>query len=206
MAQYLRAKALLIGATSMLVAPLAAPGMAQQSFGFSIGETIGGPSVSAGPALRTIDDERLFQQSQFGQRVAREIEAASRALEAQNDQLLADLTARETALTESRNLMSLEEFRAAAAAFDVLAETTRREQAEKRQRLVQFEEAERRRFFTAALPLLRDVLASLGAQILIDSRAVIIVAPGMDMTQEAVAAIDAALGDGGEPPFPLNLP
>ena len=198
---------LLIGAASiMLAASFPDPARAQQSLGFSFGEPVGEPAAQVGQALRTIDEERLFQQSRFGQRVAREIDAASRALEAQNDALLAELTAREAELTEKRSEMSLEEFRAAASAFDLRAESTRREQAEKRARLVQFEEAERRRFFTAVAPVLQEVLAQVGAQILIDSRAVIIGVPGMDMTPEAVAAIDEVLDDGGTPPFPLNLP
>ncbi len=194
---------MLIGATSMLVAP----SHAQNPFGFSMGEVVAGAGPSVAPqALRTIDEERLFQQTLFGQRVATEIEAASRALEAQNDQLLDELTAREAELTELRSEMSVEAFRAAANEFDLFAETTRREQAEKRQRLVQFEEAERRRFFGATGPILQELLASLGGQILINARAVIITAPGVDMTSDAIAAIDEAIGDGGAPPFPLNLP
>ncbi|TVS02886.1 MAG: OmpH family outer membrane protein [Rhodobacteraceae bacterium] len=196
----------LLGAASLLAAPFPAPLHAQQSLGFAFGEPVGDRTSQAGRALRTIDEERLFQQSEFGQRVAREIERASRALEAQNDELLAELTAREAELTEQRGSMTLEEFRAAAVEFDVKAETTRREQAEKRQRLVQFEEAERRRFFTSVAPVLQEVLAQAGAQILIDARAVLIGVPGMDMTPEAIAAIDEVLGDGGEPAFPLNLP
>ena len=180
---------------------LAAPSHAQQGAGFSLGE----PAVS-GPALRTIDDERLFRESRFGLRVAAEIERASRALEAENDQLLADLTARELELTELRATKPLDEFRAAAAAFDQQAEDVRRAQAEKRQRLVQFEEAERRRFFNLISAILQDVLARIGGQILIDARAVVIGVPGLDMTDDAIEAIDAAIDDGGAAPFPLSVP
>ena len=179
----------------------AAPSHAQLGSGFSLGE----PAVS-GPALRTIDDERLFRESRFGLRVAAEIEQASRALEAENDQLLADLTAREEELTELRATLPLDEFRAAAVAFDQQAEEVRRAQAEKRQRLVQFEDSERRRFFNESSALLQDVLARVGAQILIDARAVIIGVPGLDMTDDAIEAIDAAIGDGGAAPFPLSVP
>ncbi len=193
---------LLFGATSVLVAP----SHAQNTPGFSLGEPVTSGAPIAPLMLRTIDEERLFQQSEFGQRVMAEIEAASRTLEMQNDALLAELTQRETELTETRSEMSVEEFRSAANEFDLFAETTRREQAEKRERLVQFEESERRRFFGATGPILQEVLAEIGGQILIDSRAVVITAPGVDMTPEAIDAIDEAIGDGGPAPFPLSLP
>lgn len=192
-----------LAALAVLGIALAAPGLAQERFGFSLGEAV---NTEPPLALRTIDDERLFQESQFGQRVAAEIAAASRALEAENDALLENLTAREAELTELRAEMSLEEFRAAANEFDVQAEAVRRSQSEKRQRLVQFEESERRRFFAGSGPVLQEVLEQVGGDILIDARAVIIARPGVDMTDAAIVAMDAALGDGGPPPFPLSMP
>ena len=183
-----------------------APLQAQQPLGFALGETVTGATQGGNLALRTIDDERLFRDSLFGIRVAEQIETASRALEAENDQLLEELTTREAELTELRSEMTVEAFRAAANAFDVQAETIRRNQAEKRQRLVQFEEAERRRFFAGTSEVLQEVLESVGGQVLIDARAVIIGLPDMDMTEDAIAAMDAALGDGGPAPFPLALP
>ncbi|MFN7001832.1 MAG: OmpH family outer membrane protein [Roseinatronobacter sp.] len=184
---------------------LAAPLAAQNLLGFSLGE-----DAQALPAerllLRTVDDERLFFESQFGARVASVIEEASRDLEAENDRLLAELTAREDELTLLRAELTVEEFRAAASAFDLQAESVRRGQAEKRQRLVQFEESERRRFFNQSAPVLQQVLEQTGGLVLIDARAVIIGVPELDMTDAAIEAMDRAIGDGGEPPFPLSLP
>ncbi len=184
---------------------LAAPLPAQPVLEFSLGEDAQTAEV-AQLLLRTIDDERLFRESEFGQRVAQEIDTASRALEAENDRLLAELTAREAELTELRAEMTVEEFRAAASAFDIEAETIRRDQAEKRQRLVQFEDSERRRFFGQSAPVLQQVLEQSGGLVLIDARAVIIGIPGLDMTEEAVEAMNTAFGDGGDPPFPLLIP
>ena len=195
--------AVCILAVGAVVSP---PAQAQQPLGFSLGQAVTGARQGTGLALRTIDDERLFRESLFGQRVAQEIEAASRALEAENDQLLEELTTRENELTELRADMTVEAFRAAANAFDMQAETVRRTQAEKRQRLVQFEESERRRFFGGTADVLQEVLDSVGGQVLIDARAVIIGVPGMDITEAAIAALDESIGDGGPPPFPINLP
>lgn len=191
-----------LGAASLA---LAAPLPAQSLLEFSLGEDLPGQTLQR-LSLRTIDDERFFRESLFGQRVAERIDTASRALEAENERLLAELTAREAELTDLRAEMTLEEFRAAATAFDVQAETIRRDQAEKRQRLVQFEDSERRRFFSQSGTILQQVLERSGGLVLIDARAVIIGVPGLDMTDAAIAAMDAAIGDGGAPPFPLGLP
>lgn len=194
--------AVLFGAAGVT---LAAPLHAQTGLEFSLGERAGDLPAQR-LTLRTIDDERLFRASQFGARVAAEIETASRALEAENERLLNELTAREEELTELRTILSVEEFRTAAAAFDLQAETIRRNQAEKRQRLAQFEESERRRFFGQSAPVLQEVLNRSGGLVLIDARAVIIGVPGLDITDEAIAAMDDAIGDGGAPPFPLSVP
>ena len=176
---------------------------AQETIGFNIGQPV---TQAPGSVLRTIDDERLFRESQFGQRVTREINAASRELETENNRLLEELTAREAELTERRAEMTVEAFRAAANEFDDMAEDARRAQAEKRQRLSQFEEAERRRFFADIETVLQDVLEAEGGDILIDARAVIIARPALDMTDAAIVAMDAALGEGSPSPFPLSAP
>ncbi len=194
------AAAALLGAAML---GTAAPALAQGGLGLSLGQPVDQFSQSA---LRTIDDERLFRESRFGERVMEEIEVASRALEAENDRLLAELSARESELTERRSEMSPEEFREAASEFDQQAEEVRRTQAEKRQRLTQFEESERRRFFSETTPVLQDLLDAEGGQILIDARAVVIARVDVDITDEAITAIDESLGDGGPPPFPLSLP
>lgn len=184
---------------------LATAAIAQQGPGFSLGETVGA-ALGDGLVLRSVDEERLFRDSRFGQRVQAEIDAASRALEDENAALLAELTAREEELTGLRETLSPEEFRAQAEAFDQRADTIRQDQAQKLARFSQFEESERRRFFARTGAILQQVLQEEGAQILIAARAVIIGIPEMDMTGAAIEAIDDALGDGGAPPFPLTVP
>lgn len=178
---------------------------AQPRAGFSFGETVG-TTNGPGLVLRSIDEERLFRESQFGQRVLESIDSASRALEDENATLLAELTAREEELTDLRDTLDPEEFRAQAEAFDQRAEMIRQGQAQKLSRFSQFEESERRRFFSQTGEILRQVLDEEGAQILITSGAVIVGVPEMDMTDAAIAAINDAIGDGGAPPFPLSQP
>jgi len=183
---------------------LAAPAFAQGMQGFSLGQTFD----EAAPTLqlRTLNEERLFRDSDFGQRVEAEIDAASRALEAENEELMEQLTTRELELTEARPDMAPADFRAEAEAFDREAEAIRRSQAEKRQRLSMYEDAEQRRFFQLAAPVLQQVLVTEGAQVLIDSRAVIIGVSGMDMTEPAITALNEEIGDGTPSPNPLRVP
>lgn len=167
------------------------------------------PSQTVSPAplvVRVLDEEALFANSLFGQRVLTEIEAASRALEQENAELLEQLTRRETELTQARPTMSPVEFRAAADAFDLEAETIRRNQAEKRGRLASYQEFEQRRFFQLAAPVLQEVLVASGAQVVIDARALILGVDGMDLTRDAIGAVDGALGDGAPSPVPLSVP
>lgn len=184
---------------------LPAPVLAQLSGGFSIGQDMGADISDPRLQLRTLNEERLYQQSAFGQRVEAEIIDASQLLEAENERLLEQLTARELELTEARQTMTPAAFRAAADEFDQQAQSIRREQAEKRQRLAQFEDFEQRRFFQQALPVLQDVLAASGGQVLIDARAVIIGVSGLDITEEAIRAMDAVIGDGSPSPMSLDL-
>jgi Skp family chaperone for outer membrane proteins len=172
----------------------------------SLGQAISPELGAAVLQLRTLDEEGLFTTSAFGQRVLREIDAASRALEQENEVLLSQLTTREMELTDARATMPPAEFRAAADAFDQEAELIRRTQAEKRQRLGEYQESEQRRFFQLAAPILQGVLVASGAQVVIDARAVILGVDGMDLTREAIAAVDASLGDGSPAPTPLVLP
>lgn len=184
---------------------LATVSFAQPQTGYSFGESIG-TTNGPGLVLRSIDEERLFRGSQFGQRVLAEIDTASRALEDENAAFLDELTAREEELTRLRDEIDPDAFRAEAEAFDLRAEAIRQSQAQKLARFAQFEESERRRFFSQTGVVLQQVLEDEGAQILIAAGAVIIGVPEMDMTDQAIAAMDTEIGDGGAPPFPLILP
>ncbi|SUZ32236.1 hypothetical protein ROE7235_01991 [Roseibaca ekhonensis] len=199
----IRGRAIVFGAVAGLC--LATAAIAQQGGGFSLGQSVE-RAIGADLVLRSVDEERLFRDSEFGQRVQADIDAASRALEAENARLLSELTAREEELTGLRDSLPPDEFRAQADAFDQRAERIRQDQAQKLSRFAQFEESERRRFFARSGVILQQVLEDEGAQILIAARAVIIGVPEMDMTGAAIAAIDAEIGDGGAPPFPLTLP
>ncbi len=169
-----------------------------QTLGYSLGTPLA-------PQVRTIDQDRLYFESRFGRRVQADILSASQALEAENERLVAQLSARELELTEARAGLPPEEFRALADAFNDEAEAIRDDQARKSREIARFQEAEQLRFFDAVGPLLNELIAELGAELLIDSRAVLIAGDGVDLTDEAIARVDTQLGDGADAPA-VDLP
>jgi Skp family chaperone for outer membrane proteins len=154
------------------------------------------PQVELPPPVLTIDADRLLAESAFGRALATEVDDAARRLAEENRRIEADLLAEESALTERRGMMSPDEFRPMADAFDEKVQRLRTEQDEKERALADLREEGRQRFFRLAVPILSEIVREQGALVLLDRRDVFLSADSIDITEEAIARIDAA----GEPP------
>jgi len=157
------------------------------------------PRVDVPSVLLTVEQDSLFRQSAFGRRVAAEIETRSRALAAENRTLEAELVAEELALTQARPTLDPAEFRARADAFDARVQRIRAEQDRKSRDLAAFQGSEEERFAASIGEVLTAIARSRGALAVIDRRLLLVSADEIDVTAEAVARIDARLGDGTEP-------
>jgi len=166
----------------------ASPGLAQP---LSFGQI-------EGPAVVMLNQERLFSESLFGQRVQAEIEAATVALARENREIEAALLEEELLLTTQRAQMTAEEFRPIGNEFDTRVEAIRAEQSELLRRLTTQADAARRVFIQTTTPILVALLQERGAAAVLDSRAIIYSVDGIDITDLALERIDAELGDGGE--------
>ena len=144
----------------------------------------------------TLDFERLFEGSRWGQRIAADLAAELAALSAENNRIAEDLIAEEKALTDRRAAMSSQAFRAEADAFDERATGIRAAQKSKAQALTQDHEMARQAFFTALAPLIDEVLAGHGAVVVLDRRVIIRGLEAADITDDLVALADQRLGDG----------
>ncbi len=166
--------------------------------GFSaLGSAIAEFPIARGESsVVTLDQERVYTGSLFGQRVAAELAATSRALASENRRIEAELTAEEKELTDRRASLTTEEFRPLAEAFDARVVGLRQSQDEKARALQRRDEAERQAFLRAALPILRDLIRDLGAVAILDSRAVLFADQRIDITDRAIARIDAGIGLG----------
>lgn len=142
-----------------------------------------------------IDQDRLFSVSVFGQAVGGVIDRVGRDLSAQNREIEDVLTQEEQRLTELRSSLSIEDFRLRAAEFDARVVEIRSEQDAKNRALGAYAEAARQRFLEIMGPILIDLVQRSGAEVLMDRRAVIFARDDIDITDEAIAAIDAALAD-----------
>ena len=156
-------------------------------------------------AILTIATERMFAGSAFGQRIAREIEAQSAILAAENRRIEAELTSEELALTERRPEMEAVAFRELADAFDVKVQQNRATQEAKARALNQIGDAARVKFLQAARPILEALMREAGAGVILERANVFLSANATDITDLAIARIDAAIGDGTDlPQVPEN--
>ncbi|SDI57641.1 OmpH family outer membrane protein [Aliiruegeria lutimaris] len=144
----------------------------------------------------TLDQDKLYGETLFGKRLQSEFSQASNALAERNRELTEALTVEELQLTEKRKQVSSEEFRALADAFDEKVVKLREDQDAKIAALQRRRDLDRRIFTGRVLPILSEIVRDSGAVALLDNRAVILSADAIDVTDRAIARIDAVLGDG----------
>ena len=163
-------------------------------------------SAQEGPLIRSpilsLDQDRMFAASAFGQRIEAELQADGRLLETENRRIEAELEAEEKDLTARRPAMSAEAFRALADAFDTKVQRIRTEQTAKARALGQRTEEAQRQFIEAARPVLEQMMVDAGAVVIIDPRSVVMSRAAIDVTDEAIRRINANIGDGLERPMP----
>jgi len=148
----------------------------------------------------TIDPDRLFAETAFGQRALRSIEERSTVLARENRRIEAELIAEERALTEQRPSLSVEEFRALADAFDEKVQRLREEQDAKTREIQGLREDEQQRFLGEIAPILSNLIVERGASVVVDRRSVFLSAARVDITDDAIRMIDDELGDGTATP------
>ena len=158
------------------------------------------PSPTNGAAMSkaivTVDQEQLYSRSAWGKRAEALVAERLRALEAENDRLVKELSAEEAALTDQRATLPAEDFRARAAAFDERVTTLRREREAASLEVAALSDAERSTFFAAAIPVIGALMRERGAVVVLDPRTVLLSAEAIDITDAAVSRLDGEIGDG----------
>lgn len=146
----------------------------------------------------TIDSERLFLESAFGQRVAAEVETKGTDLAAENRKIETDLETEEKELTELRATMDAEAFRTLANAFDQKVQQTRQVQATKGRALNELLEVEREVFLSAAAPILEQLMRKSDAAVILERRSVFVSASAIEITDDAIELLNETLGSGAD--------
>jgi Skp family chaperone for outer membrane proteins len=152
--------------------------------------------IPQSPQVLTLDQDRLYRESRFGRAAIARIDAEENALIVENSKIFAVLEAEEKALTARRPTLEASEFSALATEFDTKAQGIRTAQDAKGAEIARKRQEDQRQFFDTALPILAQVMTELGAVAILDKQAIILSYDKIDMTDRAIARIDAQLGDG----------
>ena len=150
--------------------------------------------------IMVVDFERVFGETQYGQRIAAELTAEREKVQAENDRIAQDLLAEESALTAARATMEPEAFRDAAEAFNERAQQIRASREDEQTRLVNLRDTERAQFIDRIQPLIAQMMVERGAVVTMDRRSVIRAIGSANATEDVIARIDRDLGDGQRAP------
>ncbi|GAA4229207.1 Skp family chaperone for outer membrane proteins [Sagittula marina] len=142
-----------------------------------------------------VDIDRMFSESAYGRQLNDEIEQASAEIVAQNRRIETELTAEELTLTGQRSSLPREDFRKLAEEFDEKVQRLRAEQDAKAESLRNRGDENRREFLQAARPVLETLMRASNALVIIERRDVVITADAVDVTDRAIALIDARAED-----------
>ena len=145
-------------------------------------------------SLFTVDMGKLFRSSDFGKKIISTNNIARQELQNENEELEAILLSEEKELSEQRKILSSDEFRPKALAFDERVSIIRAEQVKKEENLKNKARKEEAEFYKKIYPLLYELLLDHGGLILIDQRNVILWDSSVDITDEAILLINQVLG------------
>ena len=149
------------------------------------------PTAVGDQPVLVIDTGRLFSESAYAKQLNDEIEQVAVQIRDENQKIVAELVAEEQSLTELRPTMSPEDFRAAADAFDQKAQEIRRERDAKEVELEDARRDVRVRFLSEVRSVVGQLMVERGGGIVLDSRSTYVFVTSIDITQEAIARVDA---------------
>lgn len=152
--------------------------------------------------ILTVDQDRIVQETKFGQEIEARYKRDSEALLAENLRLEAALEEEERKLTEQRATLAADEFHTLATAFDTKAEQIRAAQTAKSAAILDQRDADRQRFLDKVLPILDRIMADHGGVVIMNAGSLIRSAASIDITDEAISRIDSEVGDGSQTPAP----
>ncbi|MBP0483016.1 OmpH family outer membrane protein [Sagittula sp. M10.9X] len=148
--------------------------------------------------ILVIDFERAYAESAFGRGMAEEIRRESAAIAAENRRIEAELVEEEKRLTAQRAATPPREFRKLAEAFDEKVQRLRAEQDIKTEAVGRRGDQSRIDFLAAARPVLEGLMRAAGATVVLERRSVLVVMDAIDITDAAIARIDAQVGAAGD--------
>jgi Skp family chaperone for outer membrane proteins len=178
---------------SLLFALLASIAGAQEVADTDVFDVQDAPLQSA---ILTLDLDRLFAQSLYGQRIAELYNEGRAELAVENRRIADALRDEELALAAQRPEMAPDVFLAEAEAFDAKAQGIRRAQDAKEADLENTLTNGREQFLEITRPVLGQLMIERRAYAVLDRRSVFLSLGSIDITEIALERIDEAIGDG----------
>ncbi|GFE66826.1 OmpH family outer membrane protein [Litoreibacter roseus] len=154
----------------------------------------------------TLDQERLFESSAFGQRALADLQKARQELRAENARIQEDLITEEERLRDERPTLEPAAFQKLAADFDERVTAIRAAQDEKGTTILGTLETEKQRFFELAFPVLFELVEETGAVAILNDQAVIFSVRQIDITEAAIARVNQRIGAAPRPLDPRQSP
>ncbi len=148
------------------------------------------------PPVLIVDSERLFVETLYGQRIARDLAQMAEELQAENDRIVETLTLEERSLTVRRPDMPIEEFRIESEAFDQKVQEVRRVRDAKNVELQVATAEARSQFEQQVQGIVANIMLERGATMVMEQRNVVLSVRAANITDDAIVRIDAQLGDG----------
>lgn len=149
------------------------------------------PLYQPGAGIAVLSQEDLFEGSAFGRGFLSDLQERSEALRLENAEIDAMLEQEELALTEARATLEGAVFRAQADAFDTRVNELRLAQEAKRLALLRLRDEARQYFFTEAYVHVEALIEARGIALVLHPQAVLMATSVVDLTQEAIDAVDA---------------
>ena len=166
--------------------------------GLAIAASVSAASFSTASAgtpasILIINSDQLFAQSQVGKNVREQIQTMSKKLQSESTKAEESLKAEATKLRDQRALLKEEDFAKKVQAFQQKEQATQQRLQEKGQALQIGANVARSKIEEIIRPIFADLLKAHGANILLDQSVVLAGGIDLDVTAEAVKALDAKL-------------
>ena len=151
---------------------------------------------SVQPQVLIIDSDRIFFETLYGRRLARDFAAQAAEVQSENDSIVETLTEEEQSLTVRRSEMTPEAFRAEADVFDEKVQEVRRARDAKNTELQAVTANARALFEERIQGIVANVMLERGATMVLEQRNVVLSVRSANITDDVIVRIDATLGEG----------
>ncbi len=142
-----------------------------------------------------VSQDELFSNSALGKDILQLEQDERNALIEEGRKIGADFEAEEKHLTVLRDTLPADEFQGLADAFDAKVVAARASQKTNDSNLVANIEARRRAFYGVITPILAKVMQRYNASVILDRRSALLFDRNLDITREAIDALDKAYGE-----------